>query len=77
MNEEFKRSNRISNDNMNINSKSTNNLNLNRKFSISKIKDNTRKSVIKIDSKYEFNAPKYFDFNRLNDLDEEELWRRK
>jgi hypothetical protein len=33
------------------------------KFSISKIKENPRKSVVVIDPKYEFNAPKFFDFS--------------
>ena len=82
MSEEIKHSNWVYNNNINlntnnINSKSSNNLNINRKFSISKIKDNPRKSVVKVDSKYEFNAPKYFDFSKLNDLDEEDIWRNK
>ena len=36
---------------------------LNRKLSIS-IKDNPRKSMVVIDSKYEFNAPKFVDFTK-------------
>jgi hypothetical protein len=36
----------------------------NRKFSVFKIKDASRKSVVTKDSKYEFNAPKYFDFSK-------------
>jgi hypothetical protein len=35
-----------------------------RKFSISKLNENPRKSVVVIDSKYEFNAPKYIDFTK-------------
>lgn len=38
--------------------------NFNRKFSLSKIRDNPRKSVVVIDSRYEFNAPKYYDFKK-------------
>ena len=34
---------------------------LDRKFSISKLKENPRKSVVIIDSNYEFDAPKYCD----------------
>jgi hypothetical protein len=34
----------------------------NRKFSISLIKGNPRKSIFKHDSKYEFDAPKFYDF---------------
>ena len=37
---------------------------LNKKFSISKITDNPRRSVIVKDSKYEFNAPKFLDFSK-------------
>jgi hypothetical protein len=38
---------------------------LKRKFSISKIKENPRKSVVVIDPRYEFNAPKYIDFTKF------------
>lgn len=38
--------------------------NTKKKFSISMITDKPRKSVIKIDSRYEFHAPKYFDFQK-------------
>jgi hypothetical protein len=39
---------------------------VNRKFSISKIKDNPRKSVVIRDQKYEFDAPNFFDFSKVD-----------
>jgi hypothetical protein len=41
----------------------------NRKPSVFKLKEAGRKSVVTIDSKFEFNAPKYFDFSKPENED--------
>jgi hypothetical protein len=38
-----------------------------RKFSVSKVNDNSRKSIVKTDKKFEFNAPKFYDLLKEND----------
>ncbi len=44
----------------------------NRKLSVLKLKEAGRKSVVTIDSKFEFNAPKYFDFTKISNQQNEE-----
>ncbi len=46
-----------------------------KKLSMPNLNYNPRKSVLKIDSKFEFDAPKFYDFSKINDEEEKKLFK--
>lgn len=47
----------------------------NKKLSMPNLNYNSRKSVLKNDSKFEFDAPKYYDFSKIDLVEEKRLYK--